>query len=191
MKIRLLFLLIGALKCSGEDWCAIRVSAQNVRGNPMSVQAKLIDRSGTIVALTGPAEGSITFCDIPFGPHSIRVEADGYFPSSIHDVQIRFGQSQHFVIVVNSSAIGDGTSNGCEVNLRVLDEHGKGLARATLASGSFRTQADAYGRISTGLLTSKKREFTVTAPNYGSKAISLQCKTVERIQQVVALAPVK
>jgi hypothetical protein len=189
MRLLLPLAILGAIPASASDFCALTVQVRTLAGQPLESQVTLNNESGSVVGSARSLGGAAQFCDMDFGAHSLRVEKDDFFPATVSGIRIRYFAPLLLTVTLNQVPGGDGSTNGCAVDLRVKDSTGKNLPFPSIAFKSTNTtrRGDANGRIATAILLGKERTVLIGAEGYKTTELTFGCSVITRYERTIVL----
>ena len=190
-RISFAFVLLAILSKAlpAEGFCALTLKIEKSDGTPAA---------GTWVDLVGP-RGDVQksefvrgdtyrICDFGFGPHAIIVGSNECHPVTVSKLYLRLGHPILLHVRKNKCEDG-GEHTGCDVYLRISDEHGKPIERATVSSEGhgWVNRADEFGRISS-LLADGDRVLSVSADGYEPNTFSIRCENGTDVRREIVLS---
>jgi hypothetical protein len=187
----------GAQSDGKAKFCAVELSVTLPDGSPIiSATAELLNAEAVVVQRQLITNGSGTFCDFGFGPHSIRVGHGSSLTTTISGIKLIFGQTQHLRVVLNShpeAGSGGAVGTACRALLRLQSPNGDPIAGVTVTYRGNSAESDNYGRV---LLLVPLKQFTAIAVQkvgFQSKDLSLSCSEpyefIERNVYLLRAAP--
>ena len=190
-------MLLGLLAVSTADLvagdvCELTIRVLNDSGQPRSsTLVELLAPNGTVVESGRTNNGTVRFCDLGFGTHSVRVGEDECDPVTIARIAENFQMENTITVTKHSCSSGyESTARSCPIHIRVRSVDGPlPQARLTFPGIKIPEAADKYGRVSSALLTASNSIFTISMPGYSPTTVSLSCEQTEPIERTIVLRP--
>jgi|SRR5579864_2960461 len=199
MNSRLIVCLLAmgplVIAVAGKDVCAVRLDVHWSDGRPVEGEhAQLRDSAGTVISDVVIESGKAEFCDFDFGVHSILIGKGSCAAVEIHNIQIRFEESQKLSVIRNLCfGRGDAVGNACFVSVRVRQPNGQPIEGANIKDDLHGDLArtDAYGRALIGVLIKTNVHLTVSKIGFQQTASDLTCNLLDRTNLSLVLAPLQ
>jgi hypothetical protein len=167
---------------AAPPFCAIHIDVQQPNGRPVRRGvADLMNSAGVIVKSQEVSQGSVEFCDLDFGIHSVRIRTTGGCGATVIDgVRGVFGITQVLKAVLNDcSSGGDGFANGCFTYVRVKSSEGVPIPNTTITTGKSEIlwHTDEYGRAQLAVPSGARKDFVFDKVGFRPDHLVLTCSS--------------
>lgn len=154
--------------------CDLRVILRDYSGRPTDTQVAIVDMKGTELASVNSQKGIAEFCDLGMVTFNIIVGGDACGQVYVRRLSVRPGFTREVPIYFRNCH-GFSILQGCEILLRVKDQHGAVVSGAVVSAGSLSLRTDRFGRVRIPVDTSSESYVTVTASGLARLHTALTC----------------